>query len=252
MIFNSRAKIIIGINSQLLSGLYDRFMVPTFKDHLSEQYINLANLMLGKQFKYAQDNIVYKADSISKILIHPLAGWKAKEWNLSKFMKLGEILAKEYQVDFILPRGSFPKDILQEICLNNINVKITNSFEELISEIKSCCLLICNDSGPGHIAGVLGKPTFTIFGPTNPGFHLPLYNHHSFISKQIKCSPGATEKMCFTNGGREGCPSFECVNRLSVEDVLDKLLKFITELNSITAFDKIANQSNDLYYQSNI
>ena len=38
---------------------------------------------------------------------------------------------------------------------------------ELIGALDACDLLISNDTGPAHVAAALGRPTLTIFGPTN-------------------------------------------------------------------------------------
>jgi heptosyltransferase-2 len=81
--------------------------------------------------------------------------------------------------------------------------------------------MISNDSGPLYIASLMGKPTFTIYGPTNPLFHLPLGSKHNYIRHLISCSPAETEKYCFTNAGRDGCPSFECMNQLKVDEVYE-------------------------------
>src|SRR5690606_28398788 len=54
--------------------------------------------------------------------------------------------------------------------------------------------------------------------------------------KKMKCSPAESENYCFTNAGRNGCPSFECMNTLSVDTVLKKVLEFLVE-NRIEKFN---------------
>jgi len=39
---------------------------------------------------------------------------------------------------------------------------------ELVDVLGRVDLLLCNDSGPGHIAAACGRPVIPIFGPTNP------------------------------------------------------------------------------------
>jgi ADP-heptose:LPS heptosyltransferase len=80
----------------------------------------------------------------------------------------------------------------------------------------------------------LGKATFTIYGPSNPPFTLPNGSTHGYYQKKLKCSPIATENLCFTDGGRYGCPSFECMNGLSVDEVLNSIKFFIDDLESKT------------------
>lgn len=97
--------------------------------------------------------------------------------------------------------------------------------------IKQCSVAIGNDTGTIHIASYLGKPTFTIYGPTNPVYHLPYGKNHRYIQCRLKCSPLPNEKVCFTFGGRIGCPSNECMNLLSAKDVVDNVYDFIHFLN---------------------
>ena len=82
-----------------------------------------------------------------------------------------------------------------------------------------------------HIADLLGKSTFCIYGPTNPKFPRPIGNHHADCKSAIKCMPKDSEEFCFTNGGRSGCPAFECMNSLTVEKVYADLSIFLENRN---------------------
>ncbi len=230
LIFNSKAEIIIGMNREIFKGIYDLYTDVSYKYHLSEMYLNVAKLLTnnikGKEIETSPLSI----KKISKIIIHPFAGWKAKEWNLNKFIKLAQELSKTHQVSFLIPSNSLTKDIEEEIKNYQIDIIETKSVEELIATLNNCSILIGNDSGPIHIASILGKATFTIYGPSNPSFTLPFGSNHGFYQKKIKCSPIATENLCFTDGGRYGCPSFECMNGLSVEEALYRIKSFIKDL----------------------
>jgi ADP-heptose:LPS heptosyltransferase len=45
---------------------------------------------------------------------------------------------------------------------------------ELLAILAGAGLFVGNDSGPGHLAGILGIPTFTLFGNQFPGRFVPL------------------------------------------------------------------------------
>ncbi len=232
LIFNSKAENIIGMNREIFKGIYDLYTDVTYKYHLSEMYLNVAKLLTynlkGKEIETSPLSI----KKISKIIIHPFAGWKAKEWNLNKFVKLAQELSNTYDVSFVIPHHYLIKDIQEEIKNYKVNLIQTKSVDELIAALRNCSLLIGNDSGPIHIASILGKATFTIYGPTNPQFSLPNGSNHGYYQKKIKCSPLSTKNMCFTDGGRAGCPAFECMNQLSVEEVYASIRSFIIELES--------------------
>ena len=133
-------------------------------------------------------------------------------------------------------------EILKE---NNITYFLSGSIPVLIDLLKQCDLFIGNDSGPLYMANILGCATFTVYGPTNPRYSVTFGKSHSNVYKNIKCSAGYNSQMCFTNGGREGCPSNECSYLLTVDEVKDKLVPFIKELNSsiITTDDTIYVQT---------
>jgi len=42
------------------------------------------------------------------------------------------------------------------------------NFESFLAVLSLCRLLVCNDSGPMHLAGLLGVPVVAVFGSTNP------------------------------------------------------------------------------------
>jgi len=157
---------------------------------------------------------------------------KEKEWGLRKYISLVESLVGKYKCCIVTPENKIPKDIIREIREKNIDFIETKSISELIRVIKRCLLFIGNDSGPTNIANLLGKPTFTIYGPTNPDFHKPLLGQNDYIVKKINCSPQTNEKMCFTQRTTRGCPSFECMNRLTVDEVKKSVIEFISSVEN--------------------
>jgi ADP-heptose:LPS heptosyltransferase len=227
LIYNSSAEKIIGINDNIYKSIYTYFIPKKITNHISDIYNNVVQSLpeLENENMFSD-----KAISNGIILIHPFAGWSAKEWGLKKFIDLTLTLKKDYTINFILPGERVDKITIDELKKNDILFNITNNTEELISAIKNCSAFIGNDSGPVHIANLLGKPTFTIYGPTNPDFHKPLVGKNNFVNFKVKCSPGKEEKMCYTLGGQIGCPSFECMNLLSVGNVKQELEKFLSEI----------------------
>jgi ADP-heptose:LPS heptosyltransferase len=231
LIYNSAAEKIIGINDSIYKSIYTRFIPKKIVNHITDLYNNVVISLPEPEIK----NIIFdSADSPELILIHPFAGWSAKEWGLNKFIELTLLMKKNYEFAFVLPGNKIDDNMIAALNNNNITFSITNNTVDLIETIKKCSVFVGNDSGPVHIANLLGKPTFTIYGPTNPAFHSPLNGKNSFISKRIKCSPQNGEKMCFTLGGQVGCPSFECMNLLTVHEVKVELEKFLSLADKIS------------------
>ena len=53
--------------------------------------------------------------------------------------------------------------------------------DRLLEKLDSADRFIGNDSGPGHLAALLGVPTFTIFGPQLPELFAPRHPDASWI-----------------------------------------------------------------------
>ena len=240
LIFKSNADRIIGMNDRIFQKVYDRFIRKRTLPHLIDKYLDVAALEIPFNRSYETYSFNNNINKGERILIHPFAGWKAKEWNIRKFVQLGEALKNKFDIVFLSKPGLIPPDIQSELKILNIRIIITQTVEELINELKNSALIISNDSGPLYIANLLGKPTFTIYGPTNPEYSLPFGKNHDYIQKIIECSPEKDRQYCFTDAGRKGCPSFECMNQLTVEEVLQKLNEFFNKIE-ITSTEKITN-----------
>ncbi|TDU70979.1 lipopolysaccharide heptosyltransferase II [Prosthecobacter fusiformis] len=81
----------------------------------------------------------------------------------------------------------------------------------LITELRSCHLLVTNDTGTMHLAAALGVPTVSIFGSTEPVLTGPLGPQHTVIRHHVPCSP------CF----KRECPfgHYECMTRVTPAQV---------------------------------
>jgi heptosyltransferase-2 len=94
------------------------------------------------------------------------------------------------------------------------NLAGQTSLAELILLLKSCRLLLTNDSGPMHLAAALGVPVVVPFGSTAPeltGPWLAEGGRHHVLSTDVPCAP------CF----RRTCPiDFRCMRNIPVDDVV--------------------------------
>jgi ADP-heptose:LPS heptosyltransferase len=240
LIFNAPTKKIFGMNSEFFRSIYSGYIPVRNLPHLMDRYcdvVSLLNIPDKNNYKISSLTI----NKINKILIHPFAGWKAKEWSLRSFIKLAGKLKEEYFVTLVCERNNIQDDVLAFLQEQRIPFVYTDTLEMLTDEIESCSLFIGNDSGPLYIAAALGKPTFTIYGPTNPDYSIPLGNHHKYFRKLVPCSPGHDNQYCFTNAGRSGCPAFQCMNNASFEEVYLSVKNFIKNISLINN-----NNNNEL------
>jgi ADP-heptose:LPS heptosyltransferase len=112
------------------------------------------------------------------VVIHPGAGAREKCWPLERFVELisqirargrnvrvllGEVEAERYsptEIDFITRAAG--------------SVMRLDTPLQLFEELTTADAFIGNDSGPGHLAGIIGVPTISIFRTTEPEVWKPL------------------------------------------------------------------------------
>ncbi len=219
------AKQNIGMNKENLKSVYDLFVVKRNSPHLMDMYLDVAKLVIPPDEMVESKQFQPQINRNGVILINTLAGWDAKEWGLMNFINVALELKKRYHVKFIHQKNSMDSTIIEKYGFVNIE---TDTIEELVCNLQECSIFIGNDSGPIHIANMLGKPTYSIYGPTNPDFSMPFGSHHRYIRKSLKCTP-FVEKYCFLDGGHK-CKTRECLKQLTSEEVLNDLKAFLNYL----------------------
>jgi ADP-heptose:LPS heptosyltransferase len=111
------------------------------------------------------------------VVLHPGAGSGKKCWPARQFLQLAKQLRES---------GRAVQVILGEVELERWSAEQIESFEqcaelkrpatlvELMDVIRGGSYFVGNDSGPGHLAGIMGVPTISIFGPKDPMRWSPL------------------------------------------------------------------------------
>jgi lipopolysaccharide heptosyltransferase II len=108
-----------------------------------------------------------------------------RRWPVDRFIELSrKLIQKEYYV--ILLGG--PDDFeLNEHVRKAVNRKIFNAAVGTIKQaaalMRKCRYIVCNDSGPMHLASAVNKHIISIFGPTNPARKAPLHKESKAIWK---------------------------------------------------------------------
>jgi heptosyltransferase-2 len=150
----------------------------------------------------------------------------AKRWPVEKFIAAAKAIQQQTNCVWILfgSKNDLPIANQIESELQNSNFKIQNvcgqtSLRELMALLKSCRVLLTNDSGSMHVAAALEIPVVAIFGSTSPELTGPIFSRTSKILKHdVPCSP------CF----RRECPiDFRCMNGIEIEKVVAAVLKII-------------------------
>lgn len=155
--------------------------------------------------------------------INPGAAYgSAKCWPPDRFRTLAKKLLSQTKATLVFFGDTTTMPLVKEICATLpervIDLAGVTSLRELASIIKDCNVLVTNDSGPMHIAAALGVPLVALFGSTDDAITGPIGQEQGVINKRVKCSP------CF----KRTCPiDFACMNEISVEEVLERVLGYV-------------------------
>lgn len=128
--------------------------------------------------------------------IHPGAGWPLRKWYPEEFAAVANHLAGEFDCR-ILVIGSPADEPMVDAILKGAPREsrkiICRELDRLAAVLASLQMLVCNDSGPMHLAGALGVPMTVIWGPGDYEQFSPLGSRAFVVRHQPVCAPCCQE-----------------------------------------------------------
>ncbi|HKX32717.1 MAG TPA: lipopolysaccharide heptosyltransferase II [Blastocatellia bacterium] len=144
---------------------------------------------------------------------------RAKCWPEGRYAALADRLIAEFDARIVLIGAASERAQAEEVVRGTkhpgvINLAGQTGMGELIGLLGLCDLLVSNDTGPAHIAAALGRPTLTVFGPTNEFETAPLGLRAEIVRAEgIECA------RCM----RRECPiDHRCMTRVSADEVWER------------------------------
>ncbi len=146
------------------------------------------------------------------IAIAPGARWASKQWPPEFFADVISIFHQKHPDYSFIILGSPDEKPLGEILEKHMRAPALNligqtGIPELLEAIRRSSLLLCNDSGPMHIAAALGTPLICMFGPTDPVLTGPFTDRAEILVPELECI------KCF----KRECTSGRCHCAISPE-----------------------------------
>ena len=123
--------------------------------------------------------------------VHPGASIPRKRWPLDRFREVVQALARRSDARVLVFVD--PQDYGASLGEIESVVSAKVGMRQLMALIERCALLVCNDSGPMHLAGALGVPTVAIFGSGINRWFAPLGEGHHLITREA-VNDGASNK----------------------------------------------------------
>jgi len=233
LLYFTRSKIRVGLKNGLRNIFLNKSLKYQKEGHQVERYICMVEEFLNKKIKDDELSLNFPVFKFERptIGINPGAAYgTAKRWYSDRFAEVAKALSKDF--DIIIFGG--PKEIMVALEIEKIlrdsgienfnNIAGRTTIGQLCSKIAGLALFITGDSGPMHIAAAYKVPTISIFGPTDPTDTSQWKNPNNIIIKaEVECAP-CLKRVCPKD-------SHECMKSISVESVIEKARKSISDSN---------------------
>ena len=151
----------------------------------------------------------------------------AKRWPRERFVETAILLHQRAHCRWIILGGQGDRELAEQIATElrtkipsaqAANIAGETSLRDLCAVLKSCALLLTNDTGPMHVAAAVGTPVIVPFGSTSPELTGPAIGSspHQLIVGEAPCAP------CF----RRECPvDFRCMKSVSPATMAEAALR---------------------------
>ena len=159
------------------------------------------------------------------IAVAPGTRWTTKQWPPEFFAACVEKIAAGHpDRRFVLLGSPAEADLCRQVREQTGHLPLTDlagrtSPGVLTEVIRRADLLLCNDSGPMHLAAAAGTPVTALFGPTDPARTGPYGDNCRVIRPELECIG------CL----RKTCPSEKCHRAVAPQQIADSVMEQLKE-----------------------
>jgi heptosyltransferase-2 len=245
ILFCSRIPIRIGTGYRFYSFLFNRRMWEHRKNsmrHEAEYNLSLIKC-LGVQegpviFRYpvldsAVSQVSHRLSGMGidprrpMIVLHPSSRGSALDWPLSSFTRLAHLLTDTFNACIVITGSKGDEWMAHEIIHGN-SANIWSlagqlTLKELAALLKRADLIVANSTGPLHIGAAIGIPAIGLFPPFTAA---SVRRWGPFGQLEDSLTPLVPECRRCTD---RKCSVWNCMERISVEDVWEKCRKKLKE-----------------------
>jgi ADP-heptose:LPS heptosyltransferase len=187
-------------------------------------------VLTAQDHSFAEDYLKERgiADRDFIVGIAPGGRFPSQCWKQDGFAQLADRIVEKYQAKIIIIGAKEEEEGFERIItfMKNKPVVIAGlSLDKLAAIISRMKLLVCNNSGPLHLACALGVATVSTIGPTVAHLWWPQGRDHIVIRRELSCSP-CNLSFCYQH---------DCMKLITVEEMekaVDILIKKIAQTNN--------------------
>jgi heptosyltransferase II len=155
--------------------------------------------------------------------LHPGAHYATQRWGIWNYAALVEMLMKNTGLKPVVLGGPADIALVKGILArtnDSVPVVLSSDLRESMARISQLNALVCNNSGPLHIAVALKVPTVSFMGPTVKSLWTPSGSTHRVLRADDLDCIGCNSGVC-----RSGTQ--ECMQRLTPEMAREALAELL-------------------------
>ncbi|MDE3055846.1 MAG: glycosyltransferase family 9 protein [Verrucomicrobiota bacterium] len=156
------------------------------------------------------------------VALHPGSKDSFKRWPASHFIAVGKALTERTGVNILITGSQEEEALMKEVQEGIPGARLADTrlpLHQLAALLEQVELLICNDTGPFHLACALKKRAIALYSPTNPLLCGPKTELASAIAAPPSCTPCAFRK----------CPYPFCLLQIGPERVIKEALSLLSK-----------------------
>lgn len=131
-------------------------------------------------YDWAREHIEHKP----AIVVNPAASKPERSWSVASYIKVIQYIQSRFDVQIVLTGGPDDKVLGDEI---SASVEVTNLIgqtkpKQLLALIDLATLVLCPDTGPGHMASAMNTKAVALHAVTNPDISAPYSSRQHAIN----------------------------------------------------------------------
>jgi ADP-heptose:LPS heptosyltransferase len=129
-----------------------------------------------------------------RIGVHVSGGRESKQWHLDRFAAVAAELARRHRATIVLTGSAADRPMVDAVKRALAGVPVVDAagafdLPTLAALLASLDVLVTGDTGPMHLAAVMGTPVVALFGPSDPRRYGPRGSRHRVLRVDLYCSP---------------------------------------------------------------
>lgn len=132
------------------------------------------------------------------IVVHPGSGWRLKNWPARRWGEVAAALGRRFRTLPLVVGARSEASLAEEVvaasggCARSIVGRL--SVGELAALLRRARVLVATDSGPLHLAALVGTPVVGVYGPADPEEFGPLGQRTRWriVHAELPCRPCRT------------------------------------------------------------